>query len=147
MNKANIYLVLVLLLFSNNIQVDKLLNELNIARSNPVLYGSKLGLNLSYINKTNPLILDEELSIDCYNWAIQMANSNNIEHDPDNEDYAESVGCTTNPDNLIAMFIIDKDNPDFGHRHHLLDYKYKTTKVGIGVIKKNNLYWICIRTN
>lgn len=129
--------------------VNKVLDEINLARNNPYNYGIKYNLNLSYIDNKEPLILDEELSIDCYNWALEMANSNDLKHD-ESDDNSESIAVTANINNLVNIFIIDKDVPSLGHRHHLLGYgeDYKNdTNIGIGIVKKNNLYWICIRTN
>lgn len=139
----------IILLFIPDSTVTNVLTEINTARANPSIYGTKYNLDLRYIEPSNPLELDEDLSIDCYNWALEMANTNTLKHDY-SDDNNESVAVTPNINNLVNIFIIDKNIPDLGHRHHLLAHgsSYKDdTNIGIGIVYSNNKYWIVIRTN
>lgn len=106
-----------------------LLLELNSVRSNPLYYGTSMGLDLGYIEPLPTLHWDNHLASRAQVYSQVLYD--NVELTHSTMPYYESILWNYDVYNSISQFIIDDGVPDLGHRRHLLN-RFET-KIGIGV--------------
>lgn len=139
---------------------------LNQFRSDPELYGSRIGLDLSQVRRSRTLQWDATLARAAEEKAYDMANENffaHIDHHghgmnyrvqelgyllpPEwtaraSANYIESIAANNkDPRHFIDQLIIDKDVPDKGHRLQLLaitNFYRNASRIGIGIAYQRN---------
>jgi uncharacterized protein YkwD len=137
---------------------------INRARHDPPAYGKALGLDLSAIAPAPPLAMNHALTASARFRASDMAKRNYFDHvDPDgvgpnwhalesgyllgrNYDRGnraanniESINAGADaPDRVLAQLIIDRGDPNGGHRSHLLGadkYSALARDIGVGLAR------------
>lgn len=138
------------------IKADRLLKELNRARSNPQKYGNKIGISLQHKSTFN-LVKDDHLMEIAQKKALYMAENDELTHYVNGkptvneviyDSPAESCSMSNNTDDHIKNLIIDSPG-ERGHRYQLLGYKEysKNNVVGIGMaMNEHGRVYCCIIT-
>lgn len=117
-----------------------ILLDLNIARSNPLIYGITNNLEsegLDSLLPKPPLLLNQFLNSKAQGYSIKLGKtidkgSNLIYHST--LKYNESI-CVDYIHNVIFQFIKDYKVINKGHRKHLLSINNNDTRIGIGIYK------------
>ncbi|MBI3743685.1 MAG: CAP domain-containing protein [Chloroflexi bacterium] len=106
---------------------------LNRARHDPSAYGKSINVDLSGFPPVAPLAVNKELTAAARFRAGDMAKRNYFDHvDPDalgkmhprtkDANTIESINAgSESPERSLAELIIDRSDPEGGHRKHLLD--------------------------
>ena len=130
------------------------LERLNDMRADPAAYGQSIGLDLSYVEPTQPLAMNTQLNL-AADWHSRDMNDNRFfGHVSSNglrlgsrisgagfawTSYGESIAAGyATADSVLRALIIDKGIPSLGHRRHLLaiDDVYKNlNQVGVGIVE------------
>lgn len=132
-------------------QVDTLLKEINLVRSNPSNYGLLKDLQserLDTLIKKEPFILDYNLSRKAQNYSDKLSkdlyNPNYVICQHSIMGYNESICFSTSLDKTIYQLILDKTSDTKGHRKHLLGIDNQDNKIGIGISYISSLQWYII---
>ncbi len=145
------YILILIYVLTINIvncqQIDSLLNEINLARSNPKHYSLIKNLQserLDTLESKEPFILDKYLSLKAQQYSNKLGNTINnnkgktytIYHS--DLKYNESICVTDFIHNGITQLIKDLNIVNKGHRMHLLSVDNNDTKIGIGIYQFTN---------
>ncbi|GEM_PF-5862079 len=126
------------------------LELLNVARADPTAYGESIGVDLAYIEPSQPLAINPLLGQAARLHSEDMSSRNFFTHNnPDGEDpgdridragyewkaYGESLaGGYDSAAEALRELIIDFGVADLGHRNHLLSHdSISATLVEVGV--------------
>lgn len=112
------------------IHIKYILDELNEARANPVVYGKSIDVDLSLFKPMEALSLVEDLSLNA-KWYSQRLFDMAPVFEHSHFLFKESILWNYDVCSSVSQFIIDEGVPDLGHRKHMLNRTQ--TKVGIGV--------------
>lgn len=135
--------------------VKSILQEINLARINPKLYGINNNLEserLDTLLSKEPFILNYNLCQKAYSYSVQLSkvkyNENYVISSHSNMGYNESLAFNDSIYKVCKQLILDEGTSSKGHRFHLLSVNNKDTKIGIGIsyIKQLNWYIVVIVT-
>ena len=144
---------------------QQLVDELNFARREPVIYAtmisenysgrySKMDINetssfLKYVTScTNKLFLDNELSNAAIKWVEQQGRTTSTGHGDfrrrmnvlNKTEIAENISYGhTNIRDIVVAWIIDEKIESKGHRNNIFNCNFENVGVGIGPHKSYRL--------
>lgn len=120
--------------------IKSLINELNLARQNPSVYGEIIEVDLSYIQPKSKLTYSSTLSNNaCIYLDYMISNYDDLVHS--GYEINESLALTY-PNKVIRDLIEDDGIEDLGHRHHLLSYaKGASSDSMIGICYRKSDYF------
>lgn len=122
--------------------------KINKIRENPCEYSQEYNTDMCYLQKGRQLILNEQLSLECYNYAKYLSSINDLVHS-DITEGAESLARTKNWYSVIFAFIQELEWDDDGHRRHItgnLETSYRQKHIGIGLYQYGNTVYTVVRT-
>ncbi len=134
-----------------NSQVLQVLEEINIARSNPTTYGINNHLELcrlDTVESKEPLKIDYNLCKKAHSYATYLSeakyNSQKVSCSHSELGLNESINFCVELKDCVSKLILDKSSFAKGHRQHLLSMNNKDTKIGIGIGYIISLDWYVI---
>lgn len=128
---------------------DSLINEIDYIRSNPSEYGQQIHVNLDEFEPKKELrrtlfmdLIAQERASECAKMR-SLSHRNRDRKDYRGKEYTESLHRSPHWEFVIQELISDYGVPSRSHRKHIFT---NHSRIGIGVSKKDGVYYVAIIT-